>query len=171
IGKIHIEPMGVYSKDINSVDEIENETEVILSNSVSDHGRVLSLFEDAGLITLASDVDSTTARLDDIEDNPKDLEFSADYEAAFLPELYESESNVLVAINTNYAIEAGLDPGNDALLLEPEDSPYANVIAVRSVDKDNEALGKLVDVLQSGEIQDFIKEEYEGAVVPVTGEE
>lgn len=171
IGKIHIEPMGVYSKDIKNVNDIEDGTEVILSNSVSDHGRVLSLFEDADLITLASDVDSVTARIDDIEENPKNLKFSADYEAALLPELYESESDVLVAINTNYAIEAGLEPSNDALFLEPNDSPYANVIAVRSGDKDNKALQKLVDVLHSDEIQDFINEEYEGAIVPLSGEE
>lgn len=167
IGKIHIEPMGVYSKDIESVDDVEDGTEVLLSNSVSDHGRILSLFEDAGLITLDSEVEPVDAQLDDIVENPKHLEFSPDYEPAFLPELYESESDVLVAINTNYAIDAGLVPEDDALILEPDDSPYANVIAVRSEDKDNEALHKLVDVLHSDEIQDFIEDEYEGAIVPV----
>lgn len=171
IGKIHIEPMGIYSQDIKSVDDIEEGTEVLLSNSESDHGRVLSLFEEKGLITLAGDVDSTNAKIDDIEENPKNLEFSAEYEPAILPELYESESDILAAINTNYAIDADLDPDDDALLLEPNDSPYANVIAVRSEDKDDEALKTLVDVLHSDDIQDFIEEEYEGAIVPVDEDE
>ncbi|HLR03700.1 MAG TPA: MetQ/NlpA family ABC transporter substrate-binding protein [Virgibacillus sp.] len=167
IGKIHIEPMGIYSKDIKSLDDIKDGTEVILSNSVADHGRILSLFEDADLIELDGDVDPVDAELDDIEKNPKNLEFTPDYEPAFLPELYESEDDVLVAINTNYAIDAGLVPEDDALILENDDSPYANVIAVRSEDKDNEALNKLVDVLHSDEIQTFIEDEYEGAIVPV----
>src|SRR5699024_7283953 len=96
IGKIHIEPMGIYSKDIKSLDDIKDGTEVILSNSVADHGRILSLFEDAGLIELDSDVDPVDAELDDIVKNPKNLEFTPDYEPAFLPELYESEDDVLV---------------------------------------------------------------------------
>lgn len=170
IGKIHNEPMGIYSKDIQSIDDIEDGTEVILSNSVSDHARILTLFEEAGLITLVDDVDNAKATLDDIEDNPKKLEFAPDYEPALLPELYHSESDVLVAINTNYAIDGGIDPENDALFIEPDDSPYANVIAVRSEDKDDEALHTLVDVLHSDDIQDFISDEYDGAIVPVEEE-
>ncbi|HLQ72140.1 MAG TPA: MetQ/NlpA family ABC transporter substrate-binding protein [Bacillota bacterium] len=171
IGKIHIEPMGIYSQDYESIDDIPDGTEVILSNSVADHGRVLSLFEEAGLITLEDGIDVDDMTLDDIVENPKNLTFSPDYEPAILPELYESESDILAAINTNYAIDAGLDPGNDALFIEPDDSPYANVIAVRSEDKDNESLKTLVEVLQSDDIQDFIEDKYEGAIVPVKSDD
>ncbi|MDY0405214.1 MetQ/NlpA family ABC transporter substrate-binding protein [Virgibacillus sp. 179-BFC.A HS] len=170
IDGIHIEPMGVYSKDIKSVDDIKKGTEVIMSNSVSDHGRILMLFEKEGLIKLKDGVDKENATLDDIAENPKDLKFSPDYEAAMLPELYNTEKNVLVAINTNYAIQAGLNPLEDALFIEDKDSPYVNVIAVRSEDKDNKALNTLVDVLHSKKIQDFILDKYKGAVVPVDGE-
>ncbi|AVQ99753.1 methionine ABC transporter substrate-binding protein [Oceanobacillus iheyensis] len=171
IGGIHIEPIGVYSKDIPSVDDIPEGTEVIMSNSVPDHGRILSLFEAKGLITLDENVDKETATVDDIVENPKKLEFSPDYNAELLPEYYNSEENVLVVINTNFAIQAGLNPIEDSLFVEGEESPYVNVIAVREEDKDDEALNKLVDVLHSEEIQNFILEEYEGAVVPVGGKE
>ncbi len=168
IGGIHIEPMGAYSKGIKSIDEIEDGTEVILSNSVADHGRILNLFAQEGLITLDEEVDVDSAQIEDIVENPKNLKFSPDYDPAFLPEIYESEEDVLVVINTNFAIQAGLDPQTDALFIEGEDSPYVNVIAVREEDKDNETLNRLVEVLRSEPIQEFILEKYEGAVVPVS---
>lgn len=171
IGGIHIEPIGVYSKDFASIDEIPEGTEVIMSNAVADHGRVLSLFEAKGLITLDENVEKSAATVDDIVENPKNLEFSPDSNPELLPNLYNSEENVLVVINTNFAIGAGLNPLEDALFVEGEESPYVNVVAVKEENKDNEALNKLVDVLHSEEIQNFIMEEYEGAVVPVGGKE
>jgi D-methionine transport system substrate-binding protein len=171
IGGIHIEPIGVYSKDFASIDEIPEGTEVIMSNAVADHGRVLSLFEAKGLITLDENVEKSAATVDDIVENPKNLEFSPDSNPELLPNLYNSEENVLVVINTNFAIGAGLNPLEDALFVEGEESPYVNVVAVKEENKDNEALNKLVDVLHSEEIQNFILEEYEGAVVPVGGKE
>lgn len=169
IDGIHIEPMGVYSQTIESVEDIKDGTEVILSRSIADHGRILALFEKEGLIKLDENVDKVKAEVSDIVENPKNLTFSADVDAALLPELYHSEEDALVAINTNYAIDADLNPMEDALILEGEDSPYVNVIAVRSEDMENKALNKLVDVLHSKEMQDFILEEYNGAVVPVDG--
>ncbi|WP_217588673.1 MetQ/NlpA family ABC transporter substrate-binding protein [Lentibacillus saliphilus] len=167
ISGIHIEPMGIYSKDFASLDDIPEGTEVILSNSVSDHPRVLELFEDAGLIKLDDSVAQGELTFDDIVDNPKNLAFDPNFEPAFLPELYRTEDDVLTVINTNYAIQAELDPLEDALFVEGDESRYVNVIAVRSDDMDNEALHTLVDVLHSDEIQTFINEKYEGAIVPV----
>ncbi|MGJ9457516.1 MetQ/NlpA family ABC transporter substrate-binding protein [Oceanobacillus sp. CF4.6] len=170
IGGIHVEPMGVYSQSITSIDEIPDGTEVILSNSVSDHGRILSLFEAEGLLTLDEGVEKSEATMEDIAENPKNLSFSPDYDPAFLPEYYNSEEEALVVINTNYAIESGLSPLDDALFIEGEESEYVNIIAAKSEDKDNEALNTLIEVLQSEEIQNFIIENYKGAVVPVGGE-
>ncbi|NBJ71130.1 MULTISPECIES: MetQ/NlpA family ABC transporter substrate-binding protein [Clostridia] len=171
IAGIHIEPIGVYSKGIASIDDIPEGTEVIMSNSVPDHGRILTLFEEQGLIKLDTGVDKAKATIDDIAENPKNLKFSPEYEAATLPEYYEREENALVAINTNYAIDAGLKPTKDGLFIEDEDSPYVNVLAVKKEDKDDEALIKLAEVLQSEEIQSFMEEKYDGAVVPVGGKE
>src|SRR5699024_4595744 len=169
IDGIHIEPMGVYSKDIKSIDNVEEGTEVILSRSIADHGRVLALFEKEGLIELDDKVEKVDATVKDITDNPKNLTFSADVDAAALPEMYYTEDDVLVAINTNYAIDADLNPIEDALIIEGDESPYVNVVAVKKEDMDDEALNTLVDVLHSEEIQDFMLEEYEGAVVRVDG--
>lgn len=169
IDGIHIEPMGVYSKNITSLDEIEDGQEIIISRSIPDHGRILSLFEQQDLITLDESVEKSTATIDDIVDNPLNLTFSPDVDPLLLPEMYESEPDALVAINTNYAIDAGLNPLEDALFIEDENSEYVNVIAVRSEDKDNPAFQTLVDVLQSEEIQNFILENYDGAVVSVGG--
>ncbi|UOR11803.1 MetQ/NlpA family ABC transporter substrate-binding protein [Halobacillus amylolyticus] len=169
LGGIHIEPMGIYSKNISSLDEIQEGTTVIMSRSVADHGRILSLLEKEGLIKLDESVDKVEATVDDIVENPKNLKFDTGIDAAFLPETYKRSEDALVAINTNYAIQAGLNPTEDALILEDSESPYVNVIAAKSEDKDSKALNTLVEVLHSEEIQTFIMEEYEGAVVPVDG--
>ncbi|WP_339233632.1 MetQ/NlpA family ABC transporter substrate-binding protein [Oceanobacillus sp. FSL W7-1281] len=172
IGGVHVEPMGVYSQGIESIDDIPEGTEVVLSNSVSDQGRILSLFEANGLITLNEDVDKVAATIDDIEENPKDLSFHPDVAPEITPDIYNSEEDSLVVINTNFAIGAGLNPLEDALFIEGDESDYVNVIAVRSEDKDSEALNTLVEVLQSQEIQDFITDNYDGAVIPTpTGAE
>ncbi len=168
LGGIHIEPMGIYSKNITSVDEIPEGTEVIMSRSVADHGRILSLLQNEGIITLDDSIDPIAATVDDVTENPLNLEFDASIDAGLLPEFYEREEDALVAINTNYAIEAGLNPSDDSLILEGSESPYVNVIAARSEDEESEVLQKLVEVLRSEEIQNFISEEYQGAVVPVT---
>ncbi|AKG03976.1 MULTISPECIES: MetQ/NlpA family ABC transporter substrate-binding protein [Salimicrobium] len=169
LGGIHIEPMGIYSKGIESIEDVEDGTTVLMSRSVADHGRILSLLEKEGLVKIDPDVDPVNAKLEDVVENPKNLEFDAGIDAALLPENYEREENALVAINTNYAIQADLNPSEDALLLEGSDSPYVNVIAAKSEDKDSEALNTLVEVLRSDEIQSFMKEQYDGAVVPVDG--
>lgn len=166
---IHIEPMGVYSKNITSLDDIENGQEVIISRSIPDHGRILSLFEQQGLIQLDENVEKSAATIDDIVENPKNLYFDPAVDPLLLPEMYETEEDALVAINTNYAIDAGLNPLEDALFIEDENSEYVNVIAVREEDKDNPVFQTLVDVLQSEEIQNYILNTYEGAVVPVGG--
>ena len=155
IGGIHIEPLGIYSKNIESIDNVEEGTVVLLSRSVADHGRVLTLLEQNDLIKI------------DVVENPLNLEFDASIEPALLPEFYEREEDALVAINTNYAIQAGLEPREDSLIIEESDSPYVNIIAARAEDENNEALQTLVEVLRSEEITNFIEEKYEGAVVPV----
>ncbi|WP_138418512.1 MetQ/NlpA family ABC transporter substrate-binding protein [Aquibacillus sediminis] len=171
LGDIHIEPMGVYSQNIENIDDIPEGTEVLISRNVPDHGRILALFESQGLIKLDEEVDKQTATTDDIVENPLNLTFHPDFDPAFIIEGYEKEEDALVAINTNYALEADLTPVNDALFYEGDDSVYFNIVAARAEDKDNEALNTLVEVLQSEEIQTFISETYNGAVVPVGGVE
>lgn len=166
-GGIHIEPIGIYSKKHESLEDLPEGAVILMSNSVADHGRILSMLEAQGLITLAEDVEKTAAEVSDITENPKNLEFDANYEAALLVQMYEAEEGDAVLINSNYAIDAGLNPLEDSIALEDSDSPYANIIAVRSGDENNENIQALVETLKSEEIQNFILDEWGGAVVPV----
>jgi D-methionine transport system substrate-binding protein len=167
-GGIHIEPIGVYSKKYKSLDELPEGALIIISSSVPDHGRILSLLEKEGLITLKEGIEKTEATIDDIVENPKNLEFDTQYEASLLPQIFNNDEGDAVLINSNYAIDAGLNPIEDSIAIEESDSPYVNVIAVRSGDENKEAIKALVEVLRSEEIQNFILEKYEGAVVPVS---
>ncbi len=167
VGGIHIEPIGVYSQKYNDINDLPDGATIIFSNSVADHGRILSLLELAGLIKLDSSVDKIAALVSDVVSNPKNLVFKSDIEASLLPTAYNNSEGDAVIINTNYALQAGLNPLSDAILIEGEQSPYVNVIAVRTQDKDLESIADLVRVLQSNVIQSFIVEQYEGSVVPV----
>ncbi|MBT2583670.1 MetQ/NlpA family ABC transporter substrate-binding protein [Planococcus sp. ISL-109] len=166
-GGIHIEPIGVYSQDYASLEELPNDATILMSNSIADHGRILSMLEAEGLITLEEGIEKTAAETSDIVDNEKNLQFDTEYEAALLVQMYEAGEGDAVLINSNYAIDAGLSPMDDAIALESSDSPYANIIAVQSGNEDNENIQALVEALTSQEIQDFILEEWSGAVVPV----
>ncbi|SDW92927.1 D-methionine transport system substrate-binding protein [Marinococcus luteus] len=166
MGGIHIEPIGVYSQEYDSLDALPDGAEIIMSNSVADHGRILQMLEQEGVLTLEEGA-GVEATVDDIAENPKNLQFQADIDAATLPQVYNNGEGDAVFINSNYAIDADLSPQEDAIALEsPEDNPYVNVVAARAEDEDNETIQTLVDVLQSDETQEFIEEEYDGAVIP-----
>lgn len=167
-GGIHIEPIGVYSKKYKKLSDLPDGAHIIMSNSVADHGRLLSLLESAGLIKLKSGIDKTTATIQDVVDNPKHLHFDAKYEASLLPKIYQNGEGDAVLINSNFALQAGLNPMKDAIALEDKNSPYVNIIAVRKGDENKPAIKALVDVLHSKEIQDFIIKKYGGSVVPVS---
>lgn len=168
-GGIHIEPIGVYSQKYKSLNELPKGAEIIMSNSVSDHGRMLTLLESEGLITLKAGVDKTTATVEDIAENKKDLTFKTDIDAALLPQVFKNGEGDVVLINSNYALDAGLNPAEDPIAIESsENNPYVNVIAVNSGDEDNENIKALVEVLRSEKIQNFILEKYKGSVVPVS---
>lgn len=166
-GDIHIEPMGVYSKKYKSLDELPEGATILMSNSVSDHGRILEMLEKEGLITLDESVDKVKAEISDIVDNPKNLKFEPDYEAALMPTLYKNDEGDALLINSNYAIDAGINPLEDSIALEETDSPYVNVVTVRSGDENSDAIKALVEALTSEEIQEFMLQEWGGSVVPV----
>ncbi len=165
-GGIHIEPFGFYSQTVSSVDEVADGATVIISNSVSDHGRILTILEQAGLIKLADDVDAINATVEDIVENPKNLEFK-EIKPELLSLAYENNEGDLVAINGNYAMQAGLNPVEDAIILESADetNPYVNIIACRSGDENRPEIKALVEVLKSDEVKQFIEETYAGSVI------
>ncbi|TQR09298.1 MetQ/NlpA family ABC transporter substrate-binding protein [Psychrobacillus soli] len=166
-GGIHVEPIGLYSKKYGSIEELPEGATILMSNSIPDHGRILAMLEAKGLIKLADGVNKTTAELSDIVENPKNLEFDPNYESALMVQLYENDEGDAVLINSNYALDAGLNPIEDSIAIEDSQSPYVNIIAVKAGDENNEQIKALVDALHSQEIQDFIVNEWGGSVVPV----
>ncbi|PZX04802.1 D-methionine transport system substrate-binding protein [Psychrobacillus insolitus] len=166
-GGIHIEPIGLYSKKYGSIEELPDGATILMSNSIADHGRVLAMLEAKGLITLAEGVEKSVAEVKDIVENPKNLVFDANYESALMVQLFENEEGDAVLINSNYALDAGINPLEDSIAIEDSESPYVNIIAVNSGDEDSEVIKALVEALHSKEIQDFIVSEWGGSVVPV----
>ena len=166
-GGIHIEPIGIYSKKYKKLNDLPNGATIIMSNSVADHGRALSLLEANGLIKLKDGIDKTTATVKDIVENKRKLNFKSQYAPELLPKIYNNGEGDAVLINSNYAIDAGLNPLKDSIAIEDSNSPYVNVVVVNKKDENNKAVKTLVDVLHSKEIQDFILKEFKGAVVPV----
>ncbi|WP_407345383.1 MetQ/NlpA family ABC transporter substrate-binding protein [Pengzhenrongella phosphoraccumulans] len=159
---IHIEPLAIYSDTVDSVKAIPDGAKVGITNDPGNQGRALDLLVANDLLTL-NDTGEELPTLLDIKDNPLHLEF---IETA--PEqLARALQDVDVAIiNGNFALEAGLDPAKDSILIESgEGSPYANFLAVRAEDKNNKALVKLDALLHSPEVADFITTRWPGGEV------
>lgn len=168
VGNIHLEPIGAYSKRHESLDDLEENATVLVSSNVADYGRVLEVLQTGGLITVEEGVDLTTATFDDIAENPLSLQFEHEYDPALMATLLEEDEGDIVFINSNFAIDNGLSPLEDAIAIEKETSPYADIVAVRSEDAENPVILRLVEFLKSEETQEFILETWEGSVVPVT---
>lgn len=168
LGGIHIEPFGFYSKQIKSVDELKKNDVIVISNSAADYGRVLSILDEAGVIELDKSVKVQNATLKDIVSNPLNLQFK-EIKSEILTTAYENNEGALIAINGNYAINAGLTPAKDAVLLEsPDDNPYVNIVACKKGNENDKKIKALMDVLTSDEIKNFIKDKYsDGSVIPV----
>jgi len=163
VAGIHVEPFGAYSKKYTSADEIADGAKVAIPNDPTNGGRALLLLEKQGLIKLNPDA-GIEATKKDIAENPKNLNI-IEVDAAMLPRQLEEVDFAL--INTNFALEADLNPNEDALFIEDKDSPYTNIVVTRPDNKDSEAIQKLVKALTSDEVRQFINETYEGALVPV----
>lgn len=167
-GSIHIEPLAIFSQRYESLDDVEDGATVLVSNNQADWGRVIGIFQEAGLVTVKDGVDLTTATFEDIDENPKNLVFEYENDPALMTTLYQQDEAELIAINSNFAVDQDISPIDDSVAIESTSSPYANIIAVRSEDAEDSAILKLVETLKSKEVQDFILEEWDGAVVPVT---
>lgn len=167
VGEVHKEPIGIYSKNYDSLKDLPDGAKIIMSDSFSDHGRILPIFEKEGVIKLKEGV-GANARVEDIIENPKNLDFSTLIEAKLLASSFENGEGDAVAINTNYALEGNVNIEEDGIAFEGADVVPANLVVVRSEDKDREEIKALVEVLHSEEIQKFIADKYKGAVVAVT---
>lgn len=162
VAGVHIEPFGAYSSKIKKLDELPQGASVVIPNDATNGGRALLLLAKAGVITLKPEA-GITATPKDIAENPKGIKVR-ELEAATLPRVLTQVD--LALINTNYALEAKLNPTKDALAIEGSDSPYVNILVSRADNKDSADMQKLAKALHSPEVKKFIEEKYKGAVVP-----
>ena len=162
VAAVHLEPLGAYSSKYKKLDELKDGATVVIPNDATNGGRALLLLDKAGLIKL-KDSKNILSTVKDITENPKNLKFR-ELEAATIPRVLTQVD--LALINTNYALEAKLNPEKDALVIEGSDSPYVNILVARPDDKDSEDMKKLVAALHTPEVKAFILEKYKGAIVP-----
>jgi D-methionine transport system substrate-binding protein len=165
VGLTYISPLGIYSKKLKSVKDLQPGAKVAVPNDPSNENRALLLLQAQGVIKLkaGAGANGNNATALDVVENPKKIKL-VELDAAQLPRALGDVD--AAAINTNYALAAGLQPTADAIALEDIHSPYANLIAVRVQDKDKPWVKKLVAAYQSEDVRQFIKTQFKGSVVP-----
>jgi D-methionine transport system substrate-binding protein len=155
-------PMGFYSKKYKSLAELPQGAKVGIQNDPSNSGRALALLQKYGVIKLKPTA-GISATVQDVVENPKKLQI-VQVEAAQLPRSLDDLD--ASAINTNYAVQAKLVPTRDAIAIEDPKNPYANLLAVRTEDKDKPWVAKLVKAFQSPEVKQLVESTFSGSMVP-----
>lgn len=162
LGGVHIEPLAFYSDQLTDIKDLKDGAKIAIPNDAVNGGRALILLENNGLIKLDKNA-GLEATPKDIVENKLNLDITM-LEATTLPSILKDVDGAV--INGNYALEAGLNPLKDGLLVEDKDSPYVNIIACRKDDKDREDFKKIIEILNSDKVREFLIETYDGAVVP-----
>jgi D-methionine transport system substrate-binding protein len=155
-------PMGVYSKKIKSIDALKDGATIAIPNDPTNGGRALLILADKGLIKVNPAAGLKVGPAD-VTENKKNFTF-AELDAAQLPRSLEDVDAAV--INTNYALEAGLNPSTDPIFKEGEKAPYVNVIAVKTKDKDAAWAKTLIESYHSDAVKAFVATTFKGAVIP-----
>jgi D-methionine transport system substrate-binding protein len=158
---VHVEPLGLYSRSARAIANLRRRATIAIPNDPTNGGRALLLLQANGLITLKADAGLTATPLD-ITRNPRNLRFR-ELEAAQLPRALADVDAAV--INGNYALEAGINPVRDSLIIEGADSPYVNIVAVRKGSENDPRILALKTALQSQKVKDYILANYNGGVV------
>ena len=155
-------PMGFYSRRVKSLTELPRGAKVGIPNDPSNSGRALQLLQKAGVLRLkpAAGIGATAS---DIVDNPKGLQIVQLEAAQLARSLDDLDAS---AINTNFAMQAGLVPTRDAIAIEDARGPWANLLAVRTADKDKPWVAKLLKAFQSPEVKAYVADKFSGSMVP-----
>ncbi|QQO11087.1 MetQ/NlpA family ABC transporter substrate-binding protein [Breznakiella homolactica] len=160
---VHVEPLGFYSASLKNISDLKDGAVIAIPNDPTNEGRALLLLQARGLIKLSPQAGLQGTPMD-ITDNPKKLRFR-ELEAAQLPRSLGDVDGAI--INGNYAMEAGLNPVQDALLIEGAESPYVNVVAVKKGNENDPRIKALESALRSQKIKEYILANYNGGVVAV----
>ncbi len=158
---VHVEPLGLYSGRAKNLEDLADGASIAIPNDPTNEGRALLLLQAKGLIKL-SDAAGLKGTPADIVENTKKWKFK-ELEAAQLPRVLQDVDAAV--INGNYALESGLNPVKDALLLEGGESPYANIVAVRAGTEQDPRITALASALRSAKVKEFILSKYSGGVV------
>lgn len=159
--KLYVCPAVLYSKKINSLDEFKSGDKIAISDNAASASKSLRYLESEGLISLK---EGDIVDVDDITKNPKNLEF-VQLDVAQIPPALEDVTAGFV--DTTYAIPAGLNAEEDGIYTAPVNDEYANLLAYRIADKDNEKIKVLEEVITSDECRELIESKYNGVVIPV----
>ncbi|KZX36645.1 methionine ABC transporter substrate-binding protein [Wohlfahrtiimonas chitiniclastica] len=162
VGGVHLEPLGGYSKKIKDVKDLPQNGKVAIPNDPTNGGRALILLHNNGVITL-TDPTNILATIQDIKENPKNLSF-VELEAPMLARTIDEVD--LALINTNFALDADLNPVKDALIIEDKNSPYVNIVVVKDGNNEKENVKELMKILHSDEMKQFIETKYQGSILP-----
>ncbi|WP_322009932.1 MetQ/NlpA family ABC transporter substrate-binding protein [Paraburkholderia sp. J12] len=154
-------PMGIYSKKVKSLAQLQPGAKIAVPNDPTNGGRALLLLQKQGLIKLRADAGLKATPLDIVE-NPRKLKI-VELDAAQIPRSLDDVD--AAAINTNFAMQAGLKPKQDAIAIEDPKSPYVNILAIREADRNKPWVAKLVAAYHSPEVKQYIDSQFGGAVI------
>ncbi|HAZ15293.1 MAG TPA: methionine ABC transporter substrate-binding protein [Parachlamydiales bacterium] len=163
LAKIHLEPLGIYSKRFQSLSSIPDKSSIALPNDPTNEARALNLLEKEGVIHL-QEGDKENATAASIVSNPKGLTF-LEVDAPMLPRALTDVAAAVIP--GNFALQAGLDPLRDPLAKESTDSPYANILVIRIEEEGRPELQALKEAMTSEKMRAFILTKYKGAIIPV----
>ena len=168
VAAVHYEPFGLYAGKTATLADLPDGASVAVPNDTTNEARALLLLEQEGLIKLNADA-GVTATVSDITDNPKNLKIQ-ELEAATIPNVLQDVD--IAAINSNYALGAGLSVSKDALAVEDANGTaaqtYKNIIVVREGNEASDKVKALVSAVQDPSIAQYINDKYDGAVLPVS---
>lgn len=170
VADVHLEPIGLYSNKIASLDELKDGDTVAVPRDTTNYARALYLLESAGLLEMDvpfEEADLSVVTESNITANPKNLNLVGIERPQLARQLDDAQITAAV-INSNYALEAGLNPAEDAIVTEEvEDNPFSNLLVVRAENENDPAVTALAEALESPETAAWIEETYSGAVLPV----
>lgn len=158
IGSTAIYPLGLYSTQYASVEEIPEGSTVAVPNDESNLARGLLVLQSAGLVVLDGG-GSAFSTIDDIDEEASKVTVTT-LEASLTP---TSLPDVAAAIiNNDFVQDAGLN-FEDAIAQDDPTDPaavaYVNVFAARAGEENNETYQKLVSIYQENhEVQDAVQE-------------
>jgi D-methionine transport system substrate-binding protein len=146
---VHVEPLGLYSSKVKSLEQLADGAKIAVPNDPTNEGRALLLLQAKGLIKI-SDKAGLKGTPADVTENPRKFKF-VELEAAQLPRTLADVDAAV--INGNFALESGLNPVKDALILEGAESPYANIVAVKAGNEQDPRILALAAALRSEKVR------------------